>query len=190
MRSSTYDKLEAVYRKFKGYIGTPELMKEGFSNRQIAVLAKEGYLEKVCHGYYWLVRKKEDKPSDYKCIEVCLSDPRAIVCMNSALYYQGEIKEEPEYLDVATARTDRSLLSMNFPIMRHYFSTNNYLMGMRKIETEFGCYNIYDIERSICDMLRLESDIEIGIVDKIKINEEQYRQILRYAELLRVKQQL
>ena len=39
-------------------------------------------------------------------------------------------------------------------------------------------------------MLRLESDIEIGIVDKIKINEEQYRHILRYAELLRVKQQL
>ena len=93
-------------------------------------------------------------------------------------------------MDVATARTDRSLLSMNFPITRHYFSTNNYLMGMRKIETEFGCYNIYDIERSICDMLRLESDIEIGIVDKIKINEEQYRHILRYAELLRVKQQL
>ena len=55
MRRSTYDRLEMVYQKFKGYIGTPELL-----------------------------------------------------------------------LDVATARTDRSLLSMNFPITRHYFSTNNY----------------------------------------------------------------
>lgn len=190
MRRSTYDKLETVYHKFKGYIGTPELLKEGFSNRQIAVMAEEGYLEKVCHGYYWLAGKKEDKPSDYKCIEVCLSAPRAIICMNSALYYQGMMKEEPEYLAVATARTDRSLLSMDFPIIRHYFSANNYLIGVRKIETEFGCYNIYDIERSICDVLRLESYIDIEIVDKVKANEEQYRRILKYAELLRIKQQL
>lgn len=190
MRRSTYDKLETVYRKFKGYIGTTELLKEGFSNRQIAVMAEEGHLEKVCHGYYWLAGKKEDKPSDYKCIEVCLSDPRAIVCMNSALYYQGEIKEEPEYLDVATARTDRSLLSMDFPITRHYFSTNNYLIGAKKKETEFGCYNIYDIERSICDVLRLEWYIDIETVDKIKAKEEQYRRILKYAELLRIKKQL
>lgn len=190
MRRSTYDKLEAVYRKFKGYIGTPELLKEGFSNRQIAVMTEEGHLEKVCHGYYWLAGKKEDKPSDYKCIEVCLSDPRAVICMSSALYYQGAIKEEPEYLNVATARTDRSLLSMNFPITRHYFSVNNYLMGVRKKETEFGCYNIYDIERSICDLLRLESDITIEILDSMRNNEEQYRRLLKYAELFRIKQEL
>lgn len=190
MRHSTYVKLEMVYSKFKGYIGTPELLKEGFSNRQIAAMAEEGHLEKVCHGYYWLAGKNEDKPPDYKCIEVCLNDPRAIICMNSALYYQGMVKEEPEYLSVATARTDRSLLSMNFAITRHYFSTNNYLIGARKKETEFGCYNIYDIERSICDVLRLESYIDIEIVDKVKANEEQYRRILKYAELLRIKQQL
>jgi predicted transcriptional regulator of viral defense system len=190
MRRNTYKRLESVYRKYKGYIGTKELLEEGFTNRQIAFMTEEGYLEKVCHGYYWLAGNNEDKPSDYKCIEVCLSDPRAIICMNSALYYQGMIKDEPEYLSVATARTDRSLLSMDFPITRHYFSTNNYLIGARKEKTEFGCYNIYDVERSICDVLRLESYIDIEIADKAKANEEQRRRILRYAELLRVKQKL
>lgn len=187
MRENTYARMETVYRRFKGYIGTKELLEEGFSNRQIAFMAEQGYLEKVCHGYYWLAGKNEDKPSDYKCIEVCLSDPRAVICMDSALYYQGAIKAEPEYLSVATVRTDRSMLSMNFPITRHYFSTNNYLIGARKKETEFGCYNIYDIERSICDVLRLESSIDIEIVDKVKANAEQYRRILKYAKLLRIK---
>lgn len=187
MRRNTYKRLESVYRKYKGYIGTKELLEEGFANRQIAFMTEEGYLEKVCHGYYWLAGKKEDKPSDYKCIEVCLSDPRAVICMNSALYYQGAIKAEPECLSVATARTDRSLLSMNFPIKRHYFSVSNYLMGIRKKETEFGCYNIYDIERSICDLLRLESDIPIEIADNMKNNEEQYRRLLKYAELFQIK---
>lgn len=190
MRSNTYARLETVYNKFRGYIGTKELLGEGFSNRQIALMAEEGYLEKVCHGYYWLAGKNEDKPSDYKCIEVCLSDPRAVICTNSALYYQGVLKAEPEYLSVATARTDRSLLSMNFPITRHYFSVRNYLIGVRKKATEFGCYNIYDIERSICDLLRLESDITVEIVDKIKNNEEQYGHLLKYAKLLQIKQKL
>ena len=190
MRSNTYDRMENVYSKFKGYIGTKELLGEGFTNRQIAFMAKEGYLEKVCHGYYWLAGKNEDKPSDYKCIEVCLSDPRAVICMNSALYYQGVIKVEPEYLSVATVRTDRSLLSMNFPITRHYFSVSNYSVGIRKKETQYGCYNIYDIERSICDLRRLESDIAVEITNNVKNDEEQYRRLLKYAELFQMRQKL
>ena len=110
--------------------------------------------------------------------------------MDSALYYQGMIKVEPEYLSVATARTDRSLLSMNFLITRHYFSASNYLIGVRKKETEYGCYNIYDIERSICDLLRLKSNITIEIVDNIKNDEEQYRRLSKYIELLQIKQKL
>ena len=50
MRTNTYVKLERLYKKYRGYVGTKVLLEEGFSNRQIAALAEEGYLEKVCHG--------------------------------------------------------------------------------------------------------------------------------------------
>ena len=110
--------------------------------------------------------------------------------MNSALYYQGVVKDEPENLSVATARTDRSSLRMNFQITRHYFSVSNYLIGARRKETEFGTYNIYDIERSVCDLLRLESDITIEIVNNIKTNEAQYKRLLKYLELLQLKRKL
>ena len=184
MRSNTYLKLENVYKKYRGYVRAKEFMEEGFSNRQIAVLTEEGYLEKVCHGYYWLAAGKCEKPEDYKCIEVCLSDPRAVICMDSAVYYQGGSTEEPQYLSIATERNDRSLLKMNFLIKRHYFSVNNFSIGMIKRDTEFGCYNIYDIERSICDMLRLKQKIEKEIIDYIKCKEQQYERILKYAESL------
>lgn len=46
MRSNTYARLETVYSKYKGYIGTKELLEEGFTNRQIAFMTGEGYLEK------------------------------------------------------------------------------------------------------------------------------------------------
>lgn len=190
MRINTYVKLESMYRRSRGYVRTKELLEAGFSNRQIAVLTEEGYFEKICHGHYWLAGGQYKKPLDYKCIEVCLCNPRAVICTSSALYYQGVLKTEPECLSVATERTDRSMLKMNFPIKRHYFSVNNFLAGIIKKDTEYGYYNIYDIERSICDMLRLESEMAIEVIDTVRNNERQYKRLLAYAELLRVKWQL
>ena len=79
---------------------------------------------------------------------------------------------------------------MNFPITRHYFSVSNYSVWIRKKETQYGCNNIYDIERSICDLLRLESDIAVEITNNVKNDEEQYRRLLKYAELFQMRQKL
>lgn len=141
MRENTYIKIETLYRKYRGYVETKNLLAEGFSNRQISTLVNEGYLQKVCYGHYWLSGKQCKKPFDYKCIEVSLSNPDAVICMNSALYYQGVLSAEPDYLSVATERTDRSMMKMDFMIQRHYFSNRNFNIGIRKQETEFGTYN-------------------------------------------------
>lgn len=190
MRENTYIKIETLYRKYRGYVGTKNLLAEGFSNRQISVLVEEGYLEKVCYGYYWLAGKQCRKPVDYKCIEVSLNNPDAVICMDSALYYQGLLLIEPDYVSVATERTDRSMIKMNFMVQRHYFSNRNFNIGIIKKETEFGKYNIYDIERSVCDIYRLEGETEIEIVNHIKGNKNSYNRLLKYAELLQIKRRL
>lgn len=184
MRIATYYRLEDLYGKYGGYISTKELLSEGFSNRQIAVLTDENYLEKVCHGCYWMLRCGHKKPDDYKCIEVCLSDPRAVIAMKSACYYQGIIKSEPDVLAVATERTDRSVIKMKFPVERHYFSSGYFQHGIERIETKFGKYNIYNIERSICDMVRLKDKTVIEIFDRMKEQTAQYKRVLGYGKLL------
>ena len=73
MRENTYIKIEKLYKKYRGYVGTKDLLAEGFSNRQISILVEEGYLQKICYGHYWLAGKQCRKPFDYKCIEVSLS---------------------------------------------------------------------------------------------------------------------
>ncbi len=204
MRTSTYCKLESLYPKYTGYIGTREFLAEGFTNRQIAALAEEGYLEKICHGYYWMIGRGDSKPSDYKCIEASLSNPRAVICLESACFYQGALKQEPKVLAVATERTDRSAMKMNFPIERHYFSRNYYPVAQKKVNTAFGSYRIYDVERSICDLVRLGRKEEAEIIfseagygtqplERIlsmgneAAEQERYRRLLKYAELFRVR---
>lgn len=191
MRITTYNKLENLYKKYNGYISTKELLAEGFSNRQIAGLTEENYLEKVCHGYYWMMQCGCKKPEDYKCIEVCLGSPRAVIAMKSACYYQRVIKTEPKVLIVATERTDRSMIKMKFPVERHYFSNSNFRVGMRRVNTEFGGYNIYDIERSFCDMVRLNDTILndgtiIELSNHIKADREQYERALKYAKMFKL----
>ena len=66
MRENTYIKIGALYSRYRGYVGTQDLLSEGFSNRQISVLVEEGYLEKICHGHYWIAGRQYRKPSDYK----------------------------------------------------------------------------------------------------------------------------
>ena len=190
MRENTYIKIETLYRKYRGYVETKNLLAEGFSNRQISTLVNEGYLQKVCYGHYWLSGKQCKKPFDYKCIEASLSNPGVVICMNSALYYQGVLSVEPDYLSVATERTDRSMMKMNFKVQRHYFSKRNFNVGIKKKETEFGKYNIYDTERSVCDLYRLKGEIEVEIINDIKGNKDLYDRLLKYAEALQIKRGL
>ncbi len=187
MRIETYYKLEDLYKRYIGYISTKELLDEGFSNRQIAGLMEENYLEKVCHGCYWMLQCGYEKPDDYKCIEVCLSDPRAVIASKSACFYQGLIKTEPDVLSIVTKRTDRSKINMNFPVKRHYFSDSNYQLGIERVETEFGSYNIYNVERALYDIVRLKDGTIIEITNQLKVNSEYYKRIMRYAEMLRYK---
>ena len=191
MRSTTYHRLDNLYKKYNGYISTRELLHEGFSNCQIACLTEENYLERICHGHYWMMQCGLEKPKDYKCIEVCLGNPRAVIAMKSACFYQGLTETEPEVLAVATERTDRSKINMRFPVERHYFSGSNFHVGMKSVKTEFGSYHIYDVERSICDILRLGGGISpevflSEISPHLSQNEEQYERILKYTEMLRL----
>lgn len=185
MRITTYYRLENLYRKYSGYINTKELLDEGFSNRQIAVLTEENYLEKVCHGCYWMLQCGYKKPDDYKCIEVCLSDPRAVIAMKSACYYQGLIDAEPDVLTVATERSDRSVIKMKFPVERHYFSGSHFQYGIKRVETKFGKYNIYNIERSFYDMVRLKDETVIEVFNPKKMQTAQYERISGYARMLK-----
>lgn len=118
----TYIKCCQLTWKYNGYISTSELLREGLTNRQISEFVANGMLERVCYGIYWLSCAEYAKPDDYKAIEICQSDPKAVICADSACFYQGLIDIEPPVVSIATRRDDRSKIAMNFPVRRHYYS--------------------------------------------------------------------
>ena len=122
MRQIIYDKVRNISEKYKGYIDTEDLMKEGLTNRQIGLLTAEEKLEKIAHGHYWVNSDAYGKPEDYKAVEVARVNENAVICADSACYYMGLIDVEPQVLSIATKRSDRHKMKMNFDVCRHYFS--------------------------------------------------------------------
>ena len=130
MRQIIYDKVRNISEKYKGYIDTEDLMKEGLTNRQIGLLTAEEKLEKIAHGHYWVNSDAYGKPEDYKAVEVARVNENAVICADSACYYMGLIDVEPQVLSIATKRSDRHKMKMNFDVCRHYFLLFPHITGM------------------------------------------------------------
>ncbi|MCR5227215.1 MAG: type IV toxin-antitoxin system AbiEi family antitoxin domain-containing protein [Eubacterium sp.] len=191
MRDIVYKRLENISIESKGYIQTIELLEKGFTNRQIAQLVKENCLEKVAFGIYWITQSSLKKPKDYKAIEVGLVDSDSVICADSACFYHGIIKKEPEILSVATRRSDRHKIQMDYSINRFYISDSIFDEGIEKIETPFGSYYIYSIERSIVDCYKYKKRISsesYQLINKYVHNgrKTNLERIEKYAEILRV----
>ena len=167
MRQIIYDKVRNISEKYKGYIDTEDLMKEGLTNRQIGLLTAEEKLEKIAHGHYWVNSDAYGKPEDYKAVEVARVNENAVICADSACYYMGLIDVEPQVLSIATKRSDRHKMKMNFDVCRHYFSEKAFEEDQKVFNTEYGSYKVYDIDRSVCDCVRFKNDIPKEIFDLI-----------------------
>ena len=86
---------------------------------QLAEMEEEGSLERFARGWYWCKDCGYEKPEDYQYIEIAKVNPRAVICMDSAAWLAGMLKEEPATIAVATARTDRKKMDLeNFEIRR------------------------------------------------------------------------
>jgi len=191
MRQRTYARLEG----HAGYIGTEQLLKAGVTNRQIAALTEEGLLERICHGHYWIRSAGCEKPKEYKAVEVCLSDPNAVICADSACFYHGLIDQEPPALSVATKRNDRRKIEMNFPVARHYYSENRHMAKIDQVSTQFGTYSMFDLEKSVCDCIYFRKDIDEKIFECIMeryscYKERQMERLMEYAKRLCVLKEL
>ena len=195
MRQIIYDKVKYISEKYRGYIDTEDLMKEGLTNRQIGLLTAEGKLEKVAHGHYWVNSTEYSKPVDYKPVEVSRVNENAVICADSACYYMGLIDVEPPVLSIATRRSDRHKMKMNFKVNRHYFSEKAFDEDQKVFESEGGSYKVYDIDRSVCDCVRFREDIDEEIFELIvqnykKCETRQIDRLKAYAKAMRISRQV
>lgn len=190
MLKRTYEKVNAMFEENGGYLPTRTMLDNKITTIQIRTLLEEGKIEKISHGNYWNLMSNRKKPKNYKMLEACMTNPKAVICALSACYYYGLLDEEPEKLYVATARTDRGGMKLTFPVSRHYFSVNSFWDDVTEVNTKNGIIRIYNVDRSVCDCIRLEKEIGSDKVQLIvdnyqKLKRKKPEHLLKYADKMR-----
>ena len=80
-----------------GIAKTADFVSEGLSNYDVANLCKEGYIERVRHGYYQLAEQEDIKEEQVLASLL----PESVVCVESALFYYGYSDFSPRQWSIA-----------------------------------------------------------------------------------------
>ena len=185
----TYDRIIELFKENRGYMSFREMKNKGVTELQIQELKKRGVLECYARGNYWCGICGFEKPDNYKYVEVGHAFPESVLCMQTAAYLHGMIRKEPEEVSLATARENRQKVSIYFPVHRYYFQNADMEGEIEQVETDYGSYRIYNRERTVCDCIRLEKNLDEGVLEEMLASyhptKEQIGRILTYAKSLR-----
>lgn len=175
--------IEKVLNENNGIVKKEQLTKLGIDSKRIMTLVNDGTLVRIKNGYY---TDRIDRFSEEELVAVLFPD--GLLCMESALYAYGYIKEKPFAWSIAIDKnTSKSRFKMDFPKILPYYTEPEVLqIGASTISLNGISFGIYDKERMICDCLKYESkmereDFKAAIQGYIKDEDKDISLLMEYA---------
>lgn len=169
-----------------GVITSKKVTEQGIHRGILSELVKSGELVQCSRGIYMLADEWEDEfyllQKKYK---------RGIFSHATALYLLGYSERVPLsfHMTFPTKYNSASLKQENVIVTR--VNDNNYVLGITTATTPSGNnVQIYDLERSLCDMLRGSSEdiqtIQYAMKKYTASKKRDINKLMRYAKQLRV----
>ncbi|MEE1101695.1 MAG: hypothetical protein U0K86_09460 [Agathobacter sp.] len=175
--------IEKVLNENNGIVKKEQLTKLGIDSKRIMTLVNDGTLVRIKNGYY---TDRIDRFSEEELVAALFPD--GLLCMESALYAYGYIKEKPFAWSIAIDKnTSKSRFKMDFPKILPYYTEPEVLqIGASTISLNGISFGIYDKERMICDCLKYESkmereDFKAAIQGYIKDEDKDISLLMEYA---------
>ncbi len=173
------DKIKQLVESNNGII-TNKIIDENKIHRQyLKNLVDEGYLIKVSRGLY--ARPDKDINEYYIMGEQYKS---GVFSHNTALYFYDLTDRTPFQLDMTFPSNVRISNDM---IYSHYISKDKFEIGLTTKELEDGTtIRVYDMERTICDIIRDRNKIDSQIFNTalkeyMKRNDKNLNLLYEYA---------
>jgi len=175
-------------KKKGGYARMSELRNIGFQTRDIAKLCEQGSLEKVKAGLYKL--SSSDVTSGY--VDVSKAIPEAVIAVASALSFHELTTFNPSKVHIAIPH-DAKPKEINFPPVEvYYFRKAQYEPGIEQVQIQGHSVNVYNREKTVCDMFRyrnkLGEDIALeGLQNYLNRSDSNLNELSKYMRICRVK---
>ncbi|MFC4803630.1 type IV toxin-antitoxin system AbiEi family antitoxin domain-containing protein [Filifactor villosus] len=181
------EQIRKISEENNGVIKTSEVISRKISKTTLAKFVEKYKYERVSHGVYCSLDVWRDE-----LYLLQLRCPKTIFSHDTALFLLDMTDQEPlQYTVTVKSGYNATHLREDgvkvFSIKKELFE-----LGVTKAETPFGNkVFIYDPERTVCDMIRSRSQIEIQIFQDamkqyIKRKDKNLHRLMDYAEKLRV----
>lgn len=172
-----------VLKKNRGYISTRELENLNINRFYIYSLEKEGIVERIKRGIY----KDKNYGAQNELTEVAMLIPSGVFCLNTALEFYGLTTSIPLEYNIAIPNKSKVIVPDYPPVKLYYFTDNYYSIGIKKINIDGFEIKIYDIEKSICDMVRYKSKIGLDIIIEVvkqymRRDDKDLNKLIEYAK--------
>lgn len=177
-------------RSSQQFISIQELKKDGYSHYKISKLVESGKLAGVNKRYYENLAYTGE-PNDFYATTAY--SEKSVICLLSAAVYYGLSSERLSRIDVALPRRSRVPESPEWPSMSFYlFSEPRYTLGLNTINENGNKYQIYDIEKTVCDILfyrnKLGFEAAVEVIKKyMQYKDRDLNRLMAYADQLREK---
>ena len=184
-----YSDIKEIFKLHNGIVSAADITSKGIHHVWLRKLMEQGIISKIRHGIYeWVESGTKEDAAIIKSLF-----PDAIICMNSALFFYGYSDRTPDIWHLAFNRDiNKKRILINYPpIMPHYIESHLLNIGVAHENFNGSHLQIYDRDRTICDILRHSSKMDREIVNKaiqnyLKDDLKNIRNLIQYSKSLRV----
>ncbi len=150
------------------YLSVSDLLAAGFSHYRINKLVSEGKLVKLNRQIYENTSYNGEM-TDFSVVSAYA--PRGILCMMTAARYYMLTNTLPDAVDIAIGRSMKISTLPEWPSVHvWYFPEKRYQTGITTITDAAGVYRIYDIEKTVIDLLYYRNKIGIEEISEVLKN--------------------
>ena len=174
-----------------GYITTSMVEANGIKRQFLGYLVKKGKIERVDRGIYILPEEPED-------IYFILQNKskKMVFSHITALRFHNLSDRIPHIVDITVTNEYRGSFQDKKDINLFRIKKEFIDLGMIYVKSPYGnLIKIYDLERSICDIIRNKKNIELELFNKAirgyynKTNKDQIK-LFDYAKKLGIEQEV
>ncbi len=181
-------KVQMPIPEYQKIISTEELKNSGYTYYKINKLVKEGKLKKLNKSNYENCNFIGEE-SDFYYVHAYT--PMGVVCLMSAAVFYNLTNYRPDSIDVAVSKKKNVTTLPDWPTFNlYYFEKERYETGVREITEGSNRFRIYDIEKTVIDIIYYRNKIGIEetkeiLTNYLKRKDRDINKLYRYGEKLK-----
>lgn len=157
--------VEKLFSEAGGALTSKELNAAGVTFYTIKKMLAAGLIERVRRGVYRSIQESRDQWSEIKRIV-----PQGVFCLYTAAILHELSTFVSSSYQVAIPWKDKVSLPKGYPIDIYYWKDEQYEIGQIVYQSNFTDLTIYDLEKTVCDFVKLRKKVGLDLTKEVLRN--------------------